>query len=245
MNKSIIKIGVIVLSCVITLSGCLGLQDKLNPNNRDKRNLEEEPLKLMDHIPWNDYQKTSYAIYSREEKYGSMEIEITKSADAKSYEIIKVKESDTDEIRSGTTIMADTLMPTKSYYNKISEYENFEISTSYTKDWYINTESKKPSEQTIDLPEYYYDNESLLIILGALSYEDFDTFKLNVTIPLSGRVTPLKFKYEGKEQIHVPYGETDSYKITSGSMTFWYSTNDRILYQYKDGDITYKLIDMN
>ncbi|HBL6256497.1 TPA: hypothetical protein LR715_002920, partial [Listeria monocytogenes] len=83
------------------------------------------------------------------------------------------------------------------------------------------------------------------IILGVLSYEEADTFKLNDTVPLTGRITPLEIKYEGKEQISVPYSETECYKVILDDMTFWYSIDDRILYQYKKGSTVYKLVNIN
>ncbi|HAP5617132.1 DUF3108 domain-containing protein [Enterococcus faecalis] len=247
MNKFIIKIGLFTLICIGILSGCSQLSNKIKYNNIDEKDLADAPLELMNNIPWADYQKASYTIYNREEETGEIGIEITKSIDTKFYNISKIKKNGSDEIQSGVTIVSDTLMPTKSYYNKKSnsKNENYEISTSYTKDWYVKTESEKSSEQTIDLPEYYYDNESLLIILGVLSYEEADTFKLNDTVPLTGRITPLEIKYEGKEQISVPYSETECYKVILDDMTFWYSIDDRILYQYKKGSTVYKLVNIN
>ncbi len=73
----------------------------------------------------------------------------------------------------------------------------------------------------------------------------FITFKVNDAIPLTAKIVPLSGKYDGKERITVPYGEADCYKIILGSLTFWFSSDDeRILYQYKDGDTIYKLTDL-
>ena len=50
----------------------------------------------------------------------------------------------------------------------------------------------------------YYDNESLMVILGAVSYEDGKTYKLNDTVPLTASISLLKIKYEGTETISTP-----------------------------------------
>jgi hypothetical protein len=45
-----------------------------------------------------------------------------------------------------------------------------------------------------------------------------------------------------EETITVPYGKAECDKIDLESMQLWYSADkNRILYQYKDGDITFKL----
>lgn len=168
-----------------------------------------------------------------------------KSVASDTYEIDKVKKTDTTEVQSGSTIKADTLMPIKSYYNRTSGSDSFEISTSYMMNWDVKIVTGKINEQKVELPEYFYDNESLLVILAALPFEELGTYKVNDAIPLNAKVVPLSGKYIGKEYITVPYEEADCYKITLGSLTFWYSSDDNgILYQYKDGDTIYKLTDL-
>lgn len=227
------------------LSGCSVVSNKFK--HLDGTELAKSPLNLVDSIPWPNEQKMLYVLYDGEKKIGDMEIDITTSIDKKSYIVSKIKKSETEEIKSGAAINSDTLMPTKSYYNKRSnaENENYEITTSYLNNWLIQTRAKKSSEQTVELPTYYYDNESLLVILGALSYKDLNTFKLNTAIPLTGRVEPLTFEYEGVEEVNVPFQETKCYKVTSGDMSFWYSVNDRILYQHKENNRVYKLVSLN
>ncbi|HFJ5520458.1 TPA: DUF3108 domain-containing protein [Enterococcus faecium] len=244
MNKLVAKIAFLSLLFMGVLSGCSGVSDKLDPNNADKDKLIKTPLELISQKSWGDYQQVEYDIYNQEERIGNMNMDITLASDNKSYIISKDTKKESNRIQSNVTILADTLMPMKSHYEKTSDIdsENFTINTVYSKNWQIETQAQKSSKQTIDLPQHYYDNESLLFILGELSFEDSDTFKLNVTIPLSSRLTPLEFKYDGKEQIIVPYNETECYKLTSNDMTFWYSTDHRILYQYQNGNTVYKLI---
>ncbi|WP_142971124.1 DUF3108 domain-containing protein [Enterococcus faecium] len=246
MNKSIKQIVLLSLLFISFLSGCSNISDKLEPNNTDKNKLVNTPLKFTSEKSLKNHQQTIYTLYNKKEKIGNMKLDVTPSSDNKFYTIVKKIEKSSDIVQSDVTISADNLMPKKSHYRKTSdtEGENFDISTVYSENWKIKTKAKKSSNQSIDLPEYYYDNESLFVILGVLPFENSDTFKLNVSIPLSGRLTPLTLKYQGKEQVDVPYKKTECYKVISEDMEFWYSTTDRILYQYKKGDTLYKLINI-
>ncbi|MBM6615061.1 DUF3108 domain-containing protein [Desemzia sp. RIT804] len=245
MNKSVLRLlGMMALVLIVLLSGCTHLPDMLKQRSIETP-MATEPMKLMDDIPWIDYQKAAYTIYNGEKKIGVSEIEVMKSDVVDTYEIIKVKKIGTTEIQSGTTIRANSLMPIDSYYNKKSDNDSFKISTSYTTNWQIKTVTGKENQQSIELPEYYYDNESLLVILAALPFEEIDTFKLNDAIPLTAKIVPLSGKYLGKETLTVPYGEMGCYKITFGNLTFWYSNDeDRILYQYQDEKVVFKLTDL-
>ena len=155
---------------------------------------------------------------------------------AQTCDIQKTKSyEDETVIESGVTIAMDTLMPLSSYYNKAAPYEKFEVSTKYSDRWEVETNGAKSSNQTVSLPASYYDNESLMVILGAVSYENGKTYKLNDTVPLTASISMLKIKYEGTETISVPYGEAECFKVSFGETTLWFSTDTRILYQYQDG----------
>ena len=54
-------------------------------------------------------------------------------------------------------------------------------------------------------------------------------------------ISVLDIKYKGTETISVPYGEAECYKVFLGKIVFWFSVDNRTLYQYQDGDIIYKL----
>ena len=88
-------------------------------------------------------------------------------------------------------------------YNKAAPYEKFEVSTTYSDRWEVKTNGAKSSSQTVSLPFIYYDNESLMVILGAVSYEAGKTYKLNDTVLLTAGISMLKVKYEGTETIAV------------------------------------------
>ena len=122
---------------------------------------------------------------SKGEKYGTAEIDITLDSAAQTCDIQKTKnyEEDKTVIKSGVTVAMDTLMPLSSYYNKAAPYESFEVNTKYSDRWEVKTEGAKSSSQTVSLPSTYYDNESLMVILGAISYEAGKTYKLNDTFP--------------------------------------------------------------
>ena len=174
---------------------------------------------------------------------GTAEIDIQKSTSSNVYKIIKVKQTGDDKIQSEVTIQANSLMPVDSYYDETADKNNFTVSTSYRKKWNVRVvTSGKEKNIDVKLLRVYYDNESLLVILGALSYEKGQTFKLNDAIPLTVKVKTISGKVEGQETITVPYGKAECDKIDLESMQLWYSADkNRILYQYKDGDITFKL----
>ena len=245
MNKGLFRYAaVFTLCCTLLLSGCAvqNLQTKQSDPNA-------EALPVIETIPWAAHQTASYAIYnSKGEEYGTAEIEITVDAAAQTYNIQKTKsyEQDGTVIESGVTVAMDTLMPLSSYYNKTVPYESFEVSTTYSDRWEVETKGAKSSSQTVSLPSAYYDNESLMVILGAISYETGKTYKLNDTVPLTASISMLKIKYEGTETIAVPYGEAECFKVSFGETTLWFSTDTRILYQYQDGGsggIVFKLTD--
>ena len=244
MNKKIFGYAaVFTLCCTLLLSGCAAwnLQTKQSEPNA-------EALPVIETIPWAAHQTASYVIYnSKGNEYGTAEIEITVDTAAQTYNIQKTKSyEDETVIESGVTIAMDTLMPLSSYYNKVAPYEKFEVSTKYSDRWEVETTGAKSSSQTVSLPDAYYDNESLMVILGTVSYEDGKTYKLNDTVPLTASISMLKIKYEGTETISVPYGEAECFKVSFGETTLWFSTDTRILYQYQDGGsggIVFKLTD--
>ena len=173
------------------------------PANKVERS-KQKALPVIEAIPWVAHQTASYMIYnSKGEEYGTAEIEITLDTAAQTYNIQKTKSYEQDEtvIESGVTVVMDTLMPRSSYYNKTVSYESFEVSTNYSDRWEVETTGAKSSNQTVSLPAAYYDNESLMVILGAVSYEDGKTYKLNDTVPLTASISLLKIKYEGTETI--------------------------------------------
>lgn len=245
MNKSLFRCAaVFTLCCTLLLSGCAvqNLQTKQSDPNA-------EALPVIETIPWAAHQTASYVIYnSKGEEYGTAEIEISVDTAAQTYSIQKTKSYEQDEtvIESGVTIAMDTLMPLSSYYNKTAPYESFEVSTNYSDRWEVETNGARSSSQTVSLPSTYYDNESLMVILGAVSYEAGRTYKLNDTVPLTASISMLKIKYEGTETITVPYGEAECFKVSFGDTTLWFSTDTRILYHYQDGGsggIVFKLTD--
>ena len=244
MNKKIFGYAaVFTLCCTLLLSGCAAwnLQTKQSDPNA-------EALPVIETIPWAAHQTASYVIYnSKGNEYGTAEIEITVDTAAQTYNIQKTKSyEDETVIESGVTIAMDTLMPLSSYYNKVAPYEKFEVSTKYSDRWEVETTGAKSSSQTVSLPDAYYDNESLMVILGTVSYEDGKTYKLNDTVPLTASISMLKIKYEGTETISVPYGEAECFKVSFGETTLWFSTDTRILYKYQDGGsggIVFKLTD--
>ena len=241
MNKFFAgKIGTVLLVCVGLLSGCT-VSVNTNVPHSEKTNMAKDGLPLMDTIPWGPQQTMTYAIYTGTAESGSVEIEVTRAADGETYRITKVKTTAEEEIQSGATVKADTLMPTESYYNKTSASETYKISTSYAESWNVKTVTDNEVDQTIALTPSYYDNESLLVILGALSFEDTDKFAINDTIPLTCKIEVLSGKCHEKEKVSVPFGEADCYQVTLGNMRLWYSADDRVLYQYQDGNISYQL----
>ena len=242
MNRGKIICAVsLILGCALfALSGCSNFQYKGNEGDKTAGTLP-----FIDEKPWGENQTATYTIYNKNEEYGTAEITTIKNSDNKTYDIQKTKSIKADdkaeEVKSGVTVNADTLMPTSSYYNKTSVSENFEISTQYSDDWNVDTTVNNTTNQKLNLPNSYYDNESLAVILGAVSYDDKATFRINDTIPLIAGISVLDIKYKGTETISVPYGEAECYKVFLGKIVFWFSVANRTLYQYQDGDIIYNL----
>ena len=211
----------------------------------------DQPLTLLSSVPWGNTRKAEYEIDNGNQAVGTAEIDIQKLTTSNAYKITKVRRiGDDKKVQSGATVHADTLMPVESFYEQTSHDEtpnqnNFtiDIRTSYAEKWNVRmVTSGKEKDIDVKLPGVCYDNESLLVILGALANKEGRAFKLNDAIPLTGKVETMSGKAEGQETIAVPYGKAECEKIELGSMRFWYSADkDRILYQYKDGDTTFKL----
>ena len=203
----------------------------------------DKPLAILPAAPWRNAQKAEYEIDNGNKAAGTAEIDVQKSADSNVYKITKVRRTGDKKVQSGATIRADTLMPVDSYYDETSPKTNYTVDASYQAKWNV-TVSTSHSGKSIHgtLPRAYYDNESLLVILGALTCKKGQTFRLNDAIPLTCKIKTMAGRVERRETVIVPYGRAECDRIDLGNMQFWYSADgNRVLYQYKNGSLTYRL----
>lgn len=129
-----------------------------------------KPMKI-DRIPWGDYQRLTYDIFETDKLVGTAEFTIEKSQSTNTYEISSITKIYSTQLNTGTTVKPDTLMPVSSYYNVMSPQGDIMIETKYKDKWNIKAETSKGEQNlTVKLPKYYYDNDSLLMIMRAYPF---------------------------------------------------------------------------
>ncbi|MGB9808556.1 MAG: DUF3108 domain-containing protein [Caldanaerobacter sp.] len=201
----------------------------------------------IDRIPWGDYQRLTYDIFENDKLIGTAEFTIEKSQSTNTYEMSSITKIDSTQLNTGITVKSDTLMPVSSYYNVMSAQGDIKIETTYKDKWNIKAETSKGEQNlTVKLPKYYYDNDSLLMIMRAYPFKVGAEFTIYDAIASTAQVVPITNKVVSKEKVTVPYGEAECFKVESKAGTakqyIWYSDDEnRLLYQYDNGKLVYKL----
>lgn len=221
---------ILIITSMLLLAGCSS---------------KSEPLKLGK-IPWSNYEKSTYEMHQRGNTVGTTDFIIQKTTNAT--EIFSAAKINTTEVHTNSSVKSDTLMPLSSYYVVTSPQNGrINIKTTYNDKWKIKAITQKGTQNsTVNLPKYYYDNDSLLMILRAYPFKVGDTFKINVAISTTAKVVPINFKVVNTEKVDTPHGSADCYKVEMSvgnqKQYMWYSNdNDRLLYQYDNGQLIYKL----
>lgn len=208
-------------------------------------------------IPWNDFEETLYTMYASGKEADDVKFVINKdSIDGKTiYKIdnpVLVKDG---EFKVGAVVDAVSLKPISSY--KISrppeQYKDkgYEITGEYKEKLYIKAKTAK-SEQTINLniASDYVDNESCLMLIRAFPLKEGFVKTFNLCIIQTAKVEPFEVKVIGRENVKVPYGEVDCYKVEikykglgkGVSMYCWYSNDDsKTLVKYQNQNVVFEL----
>lgn len=198
-------------------------------------------------IPWGNYQRLTYDIFENDKLVGTAEFTIEKSQSTNTYDISSITKIDSIQLNTGTTIRSDTLMPLSSYYNVMSPQGDVKIETTYKDKWNIKAKTSKGEQNlTVKLPKYYYDNDSLLMIMRAYPFQVGAEFTIYDAIASTTQVVPITNKIVSKEKVTVPYGEAECFKVElkagAAKQYIWYSDDEnRLLYQYDNGKLVYKL----
>ncbi|HHY79589.1 Protein of unknown function [Thermoanaerobacter thermohydrosulfuricus] len=199
-------------------------------------------------IPWGNYQRLTYDIFENDKLVGTAEFTIEKSQSTNTYEISSITKIDSAELSTSTSVTSDTLMPLSSYYSVMSPQGDIKIETAYKDKWNIKAKTPKKGEQnlTVKLPKYYYDNDSLLMIMRAYPFQVGAEFTIYDAIASTAQIAPITNKVVSKEKVIVPYGEAKCFKVElkagAAKQYIWYSDDEnRLLYQYDNGKLVYKL----
>ena len=158
---------------------------------------------------------------------------------------------------SESEFMADTLKPVSAFKSNTYDLDpdkDWEITATYGQalDMVARTESDQET-RSLELPEYFLDNEGLLFTVGALTLEEGFDKDINVAIIDAGEIIPFRVTYQGIEQIDSPFGTYDCIKVEmkytglvlgpKPSMYIYY-TNDLnrypVLYINKDVELRLK-----
>jgi hypothetical protein len=205
-----------------------------------------KPMEI-DRIPWGGYQRLTYDIFENDKLIGTVEFTIEKSQSANTYEMSSITKIDSTQLNTSTTVKSDTLMPVSSYYNVMSPQGDIKIETAYKDKWNIKAKTSKGEQDlTVKLPKYYYDNDSLLMIMRAYPFKVGKEFIIYDAIVSTAQVMPITNKVASKEKVKVPYGEAECFKVELKAGTakqyIWYSDDEnRLMYQYDNGKLVYKL----
>ncbi|WP_269078320.1 DUF3108 domain-containing protein [Caldanaerobacter subterraneus] len=178
---------------------------------------------------------------------GTAEFIIEKSQSTNTYEMSSITKIDSTQLNTGTTVKSDTLMPLNSYYDVMSPQGDIKIETTYKDKWNIKAKTSKGEQNlTVKLPKYYYDNDSLLMIMRAYPFQVGAEFTIYDAIASTAQVVPITNKVVSKEKVIVPCGEAECFKVElkagAAKQYIWYSDDEnRLLYQYDNGKLVYKL----
>lgn len=166
-------------------------------------------------IPWGNYQRLTYDIFENDKLVGTAEFTIEKSQSTNTYEISSITKIDSAELSTSTSVTSDTLMPLSSYYSVMSPQGDIKIETAYKDKWNIKAKTPKKGEQnlTVKLPKYYYDNDSLLMIMRAYPFQVGAEFTIYDAIASTAQIAPITNKVVSKEKVIVPYGEAKCFMV--------------------------------
>ena len=155
---------------------------------------------------------------------------------------------------------ADSLVPVSSFKSNrfnLDPDKNWEITADYgeTLTMVARTETDQETK-SLELPEYYLDNEGLLFSMGAIDYEEGFVKDINICIIDAGEIIPFRVTYMGTETVEVPYGSVECIKIEmkytglvlgpKPRMYMWYTADENrypVLYENKDVRLALKAID--
>ena len=165
-------------------------------------------------IPWGNYQRLTYDIFENDKLVGTAEFTIEKSQSTNTYEISSITKIDSAELSTSTSVTSDTLMPVSSYYNVMSPQGDIKIETTYKDKWNIKAETSKGEQNlTVKLPKYYYDNDSILMIMRAYPFQVGAEFTIYDAIASTAQIAPITNKVVSKEKVIVPYGEAKCFMV--------------------------------
>lgn len=157
---------------------------------------------------------------------------------------------------SSSVLNANTLIPVSAFKSNTYDLDpekNWEINAEYGSTLEMVAGTPVETEtKTLELPDYYLDNEGLLFTIGALSLEEGFQKDINVSIIDAGQIIPFRITHQGIETIESPYGIFECIKVEmkytglvlgpKPSIYTWY-TNDENRYplKYINNDVVLEL----
>lgn len=145
---------------------------------------------------------------------------------------------------SRVEVEADSFKPLYSYWKHpiIGEAEVRYTSTEAELKQITKGETKK-----IELDGVVYDNEEVIQLVRRLPLALGYKTDLRILPSLNGSVLGLKFEVTSQEEIQVPAGKFECFKVElSLRQTFWYSTDaHRYLVKFEAGGIVAELVEVN
>ncbi len=145
------------------------------------------------------------------------------------------------EYKSKSTFNSKDLIPVyaaKSNSYRLDPKKNWLIEGEYGDELSMTANTEKGVDaKTVKLPQRYVDNESLLISLSSLKYEEGYSKNINVSIIDAAEIVTFNVSYKGIETIEVPYGKIECIKVAlkydglvlgpKPLMYFWYSNDEK------------------
>lgn len=187
------------------------------------------------------FHKSATFTYDRIEDENSVEIEYAINVEGDKVSTESVIVFDYGEVVSESVFNKKTLKP--SYAHKGNSYnldpsKNWDIYAEYGENSVeMRAETSSETEmKSLDLPEYYLDNEALLFTIGALTLEEGYKKDINISIIDAGEAVAFRVANLGTETVTVPYGTVECIKVEvrytglvlgrKPRMYIWYSDDE-------------------
>ncbi|MFO7636528.1 MAG: DUF3108 domain-containing protein [Clostridia bacterium] len=161
---------------------------------------------------------------------------------------------------AGTVFDKNTLIPVSSHKSNTytgQEEKNWEIQAQFRDRITLQAVTADGTDaKEMERPERLIDNESMVIVLGALPLEDGYEKTINISMIEAGVVKPFLVTFLGREEVSVPYGTFQCIMVEvryvgpvlgfRPRMHLWYSDDEnRYLIQYENSGEMLKLAEMD
>lgn len=201
MKKSLLVFSLLAIVC-LALAGCAPAAVPLT----------------ISQIPWPDDEVTSYTIEDQEgNTMGNCELTVDKDGDT--YILTDHSELTIEgtEVTSDTTITVDAtdLKPISGTETWVIDEQTIEIATTYSEGQVAITATVDGEEQSavLDIPDDAYDNEEVLFLLRAITFEVGYSATYTNVVPAAGLTPEATITVISEEVVNVPFGSFNCYKL--------------------------------